>query len=327
MSVTNAREYLLVVRESALNTPIMSPVLGTDMIYIRLADGNAFKMRAKPVIQKVSYGGGFAVAAEAISDHYAVEGTLDTLLYPAQAQLLLDWATTRINSAQTSPWTTTEVPGDLASCTVYHAIRQSTGAYNLKQFSGVKVTSAKIDVSREATIAKLSLGLMGSKQVGFGTETGDPTSTPFPAPAETSYPTGPYTFAMTAGQLSIGGSTRTGYASLGIDIKNAIDGQWFETSFRQVLQFLGRESQLSTKLFYKPSPNDGITFESLTAQAAEVTFQNGVTGQNLTINFNGQNTISDLPYDLPLDKVYMIDMTLDNRFDPSAPGDFVFSLA
>jgi hypothetical protein len=327
MSVTNAREYLLVVRESALNTPVASPVLGTDMIYIRLADGNAFKMTAKPVIEKIPYGGGFAVMAEAISDHYAVEGTLDTLLYPTQAQLLLDWATTRINSGQTSPWTTTEIPGDLASCTIYHAIRQSTGAYNLKQFSGVKVTSAKIDVSRDGTTATLSLGLMGSKQVGYGTETGDPTSPPFPAPAETSYPTAPYTFAMTSGQLSIGGSTRSGYSSLGIQINNKIDGQWFETSYRQILQFLGRDSQLMTKLFYKPLPNDRNAYELLTAQAASLTLENGVTGQNLTLQFNGQNTISDLPYDLPLDKVYMIDMTLENRFDPSVAEDFHFSLA
>jgi hypothetical protein len=327
MSVTNAREYLLVVRESALNTPISSPVLGTDMVYIRLADGNAFKMRAKPVIQKVMYGGGLAVASEAISDRYEVVGTLDTLLYPTQAQLLLDWATTRINSAQTSPWTTTEIPGDLASCTIYHAIRQSTGAYNLKQFSGVKVTSAKIDVSSDATIAKLSLGLMGSKQLGFGTETGDPTNTPFPAPAETSYPTGPYTFAMTSGYLSIGGTVRSGYANLGINVTNKIDGQFFETPYRQILQFLGRDCQLQTKLLYKPTPDDGISFENLAAQALAVTFANGVTGQNLTLNFNGQNTIIDLPYDLPLDKVYMLDMTLDNRFDPSAPGDFGFSLA
>jgi hypothetical protein len=329
MSVTNAREYLLIVQESALNTPMTSPVLGTNMIYIRLADGNAFKMRAKPVIQKVMYGGGYAVAAEAISDHYALEGTLDTLLYPTQANLLLSWATSRINSAQTSPWTTTEIPGDLASCTIYHAIRQSTGAYNLKQYSGVKVSSVKIDVSRDATIAKLSLGLMGSQQTGFGTQTGDPTSTPFPAPAETNYPTGPYTFAMTSGYLSIGGTTRSGYQNISIDIKNALDGEWFEAAYRQIIQFLGRESSLQTKLFYKPSPDDASAFEALTAQALEVTFENGVTGQNLTINFNGQNTISDLPWDLPLDKVYTVDMTLDNRFDPAAgtPGDFAFSLA
>jgi hypothetical protein len=323
----NAREYLLVVRESALNTPIGSPTLGTDMLYIRLADGNAFKMRAKPVIQPVMYGGGFAVQAEAISDHYGVEGTLDTLLYPTQAQLLLDWASTRINSGQTSPWVTTEPPGDLASCTIYHAIKQSTGAYNLKQFSGVKVSSWKVDVSRDATIAKLSLGLIGSKQVGFGTETGDPTSTPFPAPAETNYPTSPYTFAMTGGQLSIGGSTRSGYASLGLEVANTVDGEWFETAYRQVIQFLGRSSKMMAKLYYKPSPNDGIAYELLTAQAASVTFQNNVSNQNLTITYNGQNTITELPYDLPLDKVYMIDMTLQNRFDPSAPGDISFSLA
>src|SRR5262249_34384701 len=162
------REYLLIVKESALNTPMASPVAGTDSIYIRLIEGNAFQMYAKPIIEKIPYGGGYAVTSEAISDHYSVEGSLRTKLYPTQAQLLLDWATTRINSGQTFPWTTTELPGDLASCTVYHAVRQSTGAYNLKQFSGVKVTNCRIEVSRDGTSAVLSLGLMGSKQVGFG---------------------------------------------------------------------------------------------------------------------------------------------------------------
>jgi hypothetical protein len=327
MSVTNAREFLYIVRESALNTPKASPVLGTDALYLRLPDGNAFKMYAKPVFEKIPYGGGFAVTAEMITDHYAVEGSLTTKFYPTDAQLLLDWATTRINTAQTSPWTTTELPGDLASCTIYHAVRRSDGSYNRKQFSGVKVKGCTIEVSRDATIATISLDLIGSKQTDLGSDSADPSAMTFAAPAETNYPTAPYTFAMTAGQVSIGGTTRTQYSDLSIKINNAIDSQWFETAYRQVLQFLGRDSTLDATLFYKPMPDDRSAFEAGTAQALSVGFSSGVTGQNLTINFNGQNTITDLPFDLPLDKLYTLKMSLQNRFDASAPGDFAFGLA
>src|SRR3954471_13363187 len=117
----SAREFLWIVKESALGTVMTSPVAGTDSIYIRLIDGNSFGMVAEPVIEEIPYGGGYAVTAEAVSDHYACKGQLKTKLYPSQAPLLLPWAVTRINDDQDAPWETTEPAGDLASCSVYHA--------------------------------------------------------------------------------------------------------------------------------------------------------------------------------------------------------------
>ena len=61
-----AREFLWIVKESALGTVMTSPVAGTDSIYIRLIDGNSFGMLAEPVIEEIPYGGGFAVTAEAL---------------------------------------------------------------------------------------------------------------------------------------------------------------------------------------------------------------------------------------------------------------------
>lgn len=324
---TNAREFLYVVRESSLLTPKTSPVLGTDSLYVRLIDGNSFSMYAKPIIEEIPYGGGFAVTAEAISDHYECKGQLKTKLYPTQVQLLLDWATTRINSAQSSPWTTTELPGDLASMSVYHAIRQADGTYLRKQFSGCKVAGAKIEVSRQSTTAMLTLDLVACRQVDYASQSADPTNTPFPAPAEANYPTAPYTFFQTAGQLSVGGSVRSQYEDLTINIQNVLDGQWFENNYLTLIPFLGRASTLETSLYLKATPDDRSAFEALTANAAAITFANGVTGQNLTIQFNGQNTITDLPYDLPLNQVFKQKMTLKNRFDVSASEDLHFSLA
>jgi hypothetical protein len=324
---STAREFLYIVQESALGTPVGSPVLNTSSLNVRLIDGNSFSMYAKPIQERIPYGGGLAITSEVISDHYEVKGTLKTKLYPVQAPMLLGWALQRINGAQTSPWTTTELVGDLASCTVYHAVRKNDGTYNRKAFGGVKVASARIEVSRDSTTAMLSLDLVACTQTGLGTDTGDPTTTPFPVPTETQYPLGPYTFHQTAGQLSIGGATRTQYRDLTIAIANKLDGQWFESSGLSILNMYGRDSTLETTLYYKGTPDDRSPFEANTSMAASVTFENGVTGQNLTVNYNSVNWITDLPWDLPLESAYTQKMSLINTFDQTAGGDIGFSFA
>jgi hypothetical protein len=327
MANSTAREFLYIVQESALGTPVSSPVIGTNSLCIRLIDGNSFTMYAKPVQERIPYGGGLAVTSQVVSDHYECKGQLKTKLYASQAQFLLNWALFRINSAQTSPWTTTELAGDLASCSVYHAVRKSDGTYYRKVFGGTKVAGCRIEVSRDSTTAMLTLDLQASTQTGFGTDTGDPTTTPFPVPTEAQMPLSPYTFNQTAGQLSIGGSTRTQYRDLSIDVKNALSGEWFESQGLSILNFFGRESTLSTTLYFKGSPDDRSPFELSTPQAASVTFENGVTGQNLTVTFNSQNVVTDLPWDLPLDKAYTQKLNMLNTFDQTAAEDIGFSFA
>jgi hypothetical protein len=302
-------------------------VAGTDSAYIRLVDGNSFSMYARPVIEEIPYGGGLAVTAEAVSDHYECKGQLKTKLYPSQAAMLMGWALSRINSGQTSPWVTTEPAGDLASCSVYHAVRRSDGTYRRKLFSGCKVGGWRVEVSRQSTTATLTLDLVASKSAGNAMDgTTDPTGTAFPAPAETDYPTGPYTFKMTAGGITVA-SVRTEYEDLAIAGQNAIDGRWFEQSYLQVVQFCGRSTTLDTTLYLKATPDDRSAYEAITAQAASAVFTNGVTGQAMTIQFNGQNTIMDLPYDLPLNQAFMHKLSLKNRFDPNAGGDVSVSFA
>src|SRR4051812_36817788 len=122
----SAREFLWIVKESSLGTVMTSPTAGTDSIYIPLVDGNSFSMVAEPVIEEIPYGGGLAVAAEAISDHYGCKGQLKTKLYPSQAAMLLGLLMTRVDGAG-APWITSEPTGDLASVSIYHAVRRSDG--------------------------------------------------------------------------------------------------------------------------------------------------------------------------------------------------------
>ena len=293
----SAREFLWIVKESALGTVMTSPVAGTDSIYIRLIDGNSFSMVAEPVIEEIPYGGGYAVTAEAVSDHYGCKGQLKTKLYPSQAPLLMAFLTSRINGGQTSPWTTSEPAGDLASVSIYHAVRRSDGSYRRKRFGGVKAAGGTIEVSRQGTTAMISLDLRACRSYGNAMDgTLDPDATEFPTPNETDYPTSPYTFAQTAGTLKIGSNTpRTQYENMRIKVQNfALDGQWFEAPHLTVNQFCGRASTLDTTLYLKASPDDRSAFEAITSQSCSLQFSNGVAGQGCTIDFHGQNTITRL---------------------------------
>jgi hypothetical protein len=326
----SAREFLWIVKESALNTPKSSPTAGVDSMYIRLIDGNSFSMYAKPIIEEVPYGGGFAVTAEAISDHYECKGQLKTKLYPSQAALLLGAALTRVDGSG-NPWTTSEPVGDLASFSIYHAIQRSDGTLKRTQYSGCKVAGATIEVSRQSTSAMLTLDLIASKSQGNSMDgSSDPSAMAFPAPAETAYPTGPYTFKSTAGGLVIatsGSTARTEYEDLSIKIQNVIDGRWFEQSYLQIVAFCGRATTLDSTIYLKPTPDDRTNFESIAVHAASLVFASTMTGDTCTITFNGQNTIIDLPYDLPLGKAFMTKLSLKNRFDPNAAQDVGFAMS
>lgn len=318
-----AREFVWIIKESALNTAMATPTAGTDSIYIRLTDGNAFGMTADTIIEEIPYGGGLAICGEAVADKYSCKGALKTRLYPAQQALLFDWACTRINAAQTGPWSTTEPPGDLASCTVYHGIKLSDGTYRRKKYTGVKVDSLKVDVSSKQTSAMLTLGLTGCKCVGHSLDsTSDPDATEFPAPAETAYPNGPYTFKHTASGLKIA-STRTAYDSISLSVANTLDGQYFESTGLSVLQFCGRKSTMDVDMYLKPTPDDRTSYDANTSLDSELKFNNGVN--TLTIDFNAKNHITKLPYNTPLNGVYMQKLSLMNRWDPTATTDLAIA--
>lgn len=315
-----AREFAMIVIESAYKTAKTTPTAGTEAIYVRLDGGNALTLRPKPIQTPIAYGGGYATNAFTVSDQIECVGTLQTKLYASQAKFLLDWACTPINSGQTAPWTTTEPVGDLASCSVYHAIMRSDGTYKRRLYKGVKVEGGSVSVARDGQVASLSLNLRASTPEGnaFDSST-DPNSTIFPAPAETAYPTDPYLFIHSAGNFTYG-SSRTQFSSVAINWTNKMSAQWFENRFVNVHRFLGRESTLEASLYYKPTPDDRASFEGLTAQTLSFELDNGTKATTFT--FNSQNVIQDLDDDLPLDQVYMQNIVVANYFDPTAASDW-----
>src|SRR5438270_132047 len=95
------REYLRITKENTYGVFNTAPTVGVDQIYIRLDDSNSFTMRKAPIPVRIPYGGGWAIPAYTFSDKLQLQGALRTSLYYSQAELLLSWGLTVINSDQT----------------------------------------------------------------------------------------------------------------------------------------------------------------------------------------------------------------------------------
>src|SRR6185312_4822077 len=200
-----ALEFLQIVQETAYQTTNVAPVAGTSSIYIRLMDSNRFTPRPQRDLKPFMYGGGVAIRHYTASDKFTVTGRLSLELCGSQAAFLLAWAGTRINAGRTLPWTTTDASGvmpvgDLASCSIYHAITRSDGTIKRRKYRGMKVHSWSLSTSDEAQLVMLDLDLQGATVEGNPFDgSSDPDATVFPQPVETAWPTDPYLFTHTSG--------------------------------------------------------------------------------------------------------------------------------
>lgn len=319
-----AREFLYLVAESAFKTAA-TPVVGTNAFYIRLDGGNAFTMRPKLVQVPVPYGGGVAIRAFTVADKMECKGRLQTKLYAgALSAFLLKWAADRINAGQTTPWTTTEPAGDLASVSVYHAIQRSDGTYKRRRYKGCKVDSWSIEISEDSTIGTMSLELSASEPAGVdfgGTTTSDPDATAFPAPTDDQLPHNPYVFINASGGLVIG-TSRTEFSSVRVGSRNVLARRFWATPFAGLLRFVGRETTLDAVHYLKASPDDDATYEALTAQDVSFELDNGVN--SVKIDLNGANVFTSVDDNLPLNDLYTQNLTAANQWEDGV-GDLALT--
>lgn len=305
------RQYLAVVQEPSFNpVTLTTPTFGTNAIWVRLDVGNAFTMREVPTMVTVPSGGGIAVNAFKVSDKHVLAGRLSVILCQSQVKFLLDWASTRINSGGTAPWTITQSPlpvGDLASCTILHAIQYDGGTtYNLRAYSGVKVAGWDLDVSEESQIWRLNLDLIGAKPSVPST---------FDPPTSSVFPTDPYFFKdLNSTGLTIG-TARASFSSLRISSRNALQAWHFANTYAQRIGWFGRTTTVEAQNVYT-AITDRSNFEALTTFSASVVLT--TTGHTSTLNMNTVNILNAVADNLPNEGVYFQGLTMENMWDPAA---------
>jgi hypothetical protein len=338
MSAT-PREFLMIVEESAYKTPVTTPVVWNQATtyglanasahYIRLDGGNAFTMRPRPVQVSVPYGGGVAIEAYRVSDKAEVKGALNVKLCVGQAPFLLSWSGQRINTAQTAPWVTTEVAGDLASCSIYHAIVRPDGTVKRRVYLGCKVDSWGLAVSEDSTVSTLQLQISGSTPQGNQFDSSsDPTAGTFPTPADNNFPIDPYVFLHLGGTsfVTYGGAVRTQFTEMTINSANTLARRFYANRYIQLLRFMGRKTTVATKLQYPLAAQDDRTnYEGTLSETCSIELGNGT--HSVTMGLNAQNVLSPLEDDLGLSDIYFQSSTSNNLYDATAGSDFTLTFA
>lgn len=334
------REFLYIVEESAYKTPVATPVVWTTATTFGLANAtgycmrldadNSFDMRPVPAgTVTVMYGGGKATPAYMVSDKQELKGKLSVKLCVGQSPFLLSWAAQFINSGQTAPWVTTEPVGDLASCTIYHAITRPDGTIKRRAYLGVKVASWTLVITESATVAQLTLNLVGSTPQGnqFDSST-DPTAGTFPVPADIDLPIDPYVFLHAGGTsfFTYAGAVRTQMTDLTITSTNVLASRFYAQRYIPALHCFGRTTTLATRLLYPLAAQDDRTlFEGLNVEASSLELNNGTHG--MTIGFNAQNVLSPFNDELATNDLYLQSSTSNNLWDPSAGSDLSLAFA
>jgi hypothetical protein len=158
-----------------------------------------------------------------------------------------------------------------------------------------------------------------------GSDSTAPTSTEFPEPGSSAFPSDLILFQDTSGQVTIA-SARTLFESIDVDITNSFDSFIGPAKFLQRLRWWGRSSaSLAIKHLLTASPNDQANYEANTALDSSMGWVNG--GQSLTIDFNVQNKIeSPLKDDLTNGQTFRTDFTMVNYYDSAASSDLVVTV-
>jgi hypothetical protein len=304
-----AREFATLTIESAYGTIQTTPTINTQYVPLRLNEGNAITVRRTPVVQTVRTADTLNRRSFIVTERHMVEGQIKCLAYVPQMPLLLGWALTPINSGQTTPWTTTERPNDLASMTLDHAIEDPvSGTVTKYRYTGLKVRSGSLVFDNQTDMGVLTLDVVG-KTTG---------STTFSEPADTDYPSAVYCLQDLT-TIKYGEAT-TNIRSLNLSWTNDMAARHDETASLSSCRMRGRTVDFSSALLYKISPDRRAAFIAQTVQDCEFVFTSGAN--TMTLEFAGTNYISGLNDQTPLAEEFEQEITVGSFYDTTANTDF-----
>ena len=280
-----AVQYVRLTQEVVYNAVPALPAAGTQ-IDLFLPESNAMSIRPEAKFWEVRDSGVGNRLVRRNVGRTSVGGAISTYLFPSQTAYLLNLAT---NLGTAAPCY------NLPSFTVDHLIYSDVAgcATTYRRYTGCKINKLALaaDMSDNGCLWSAKLDIIGSTPRVI-------TSTDFPAPPLSAYPTDdPYLFYQAAGYLSIG-TTRTNFQSLSIDIDNVVKPFVDENIYVSSVDWFGRTIGLAAKLRYKGNA-DRATYEAGTKQAVSLELNNGT--HTVIFGFGGQVIFDSVDDDIPLD--------------------------
>jgi hypothetical protein len=279
--------------ESAFKTAATSTFDGTTVniswLPLELSADNAFQVDWAPDQEPLRT----ALARNRVQRHLgstsSLTGSLQTLLYPAQDNLLLGWGFTRNDmggggTADDVPWTTTEPARDLASVTfVGYAEDDSLNAEKYR-FNGCKCNRMSVSAARGT--------MQGAVMVSADFTGSERASSADTEPARSLYPaTAPYNLSDCT--LTVNGSVIANYESFTITVENEVEAMKDNRTFAQPIRGYGRTLSLEITQLYKNSPDLLALYTGKTEFATTLVLTHPTAP---TVTFNFQASCRILPY-------------------------------
>jgi hypothetical protein len=315
------QRFLRITEEAVFGT---YNAAGTN-IYVRLSGDNAFLPMTDPDWYSVMDGSGLGVPVIYGSATSSNTATLTTELTYTQASFLLPWAMQRINTGQTVPWPTGELPNDLASCTIDFAWSQfDTVVLKTKRYLGVKCAACGLSGAKDQPKMMLTLSLVGSTPQG---NTFDGSSDPgLTAPALTVYPTDVVRFQDLKGNMTINSVSRNNFENFGFSCQNVLVPYWDESRYPNAIRLGGRAITSSIKWRLKSTVLDRTAYESAAEQSAQFEFINAAATHSVTMNFNNNGYISKYREDSPIQRESYYDYNFASYLDQAAGTDMTLTV-
>lgn len=310
-------QYLRVTEEAAFGVYNAAGVA----VYPRLSSAGAFGRMEKPEFWTIMDGSGLGVQALSGTQTMALEGNLVTELGPTLAAVMMPWACTRINAAQTVPWTTTEVKNDLASMTFDYLVTDfSRNDVRIRNLGG-KCSSLGLTCSRDQPKLTATFGIMAStpQPNGFDSSTA-PTALDFPEGDCASAPQDCYLFQQMAGQVTVLGAARTNFDSFSMQLTNNLKPYFDENHFANAIRLGGRSLVVNLRCRLKATPDDWASYKQGTVGTSSFEFVNGT--HSLTIAMGAKCYINQIDQESPIDAEPYYTITLVNQLDPATCTDF-----
>jgi hypothetical protein len=318
------RRFLRISQEAVFGVfPTSSPV----EYYVRIDQPGSFSVMHQPQFWQIMSGSGFCVPALFGSQVSGLGMTLSIPLDYANAASLLGWACQVINTGQTSPWVTTEIAGDLASCSVELGWSNTDGTIRRKRNLGCKVAALSLTGSKDDPVMRLNLTLIGSTPQGNAYDSStDPSAGAFPVPADSVFPASPVLFQHLKSGLTIGNVARSNFQSIAFSVQNRIKPYFDESRFANLIRFNGRTTKLSGVSRLKATPDDRTSYESSTTigSANTVEWNNG--SHTITLTLNAQNFFDSIGEQMSLDEEIYYSWSLSNMLDTAATTDWTFAV-
>lgn len=309
-------QWLRLIRESAYKTAVTPTTVNTDYVAVELLDDDPVSI--EPVANNEPLMSWLACGARdrTIGETETIEGTIRTLLYPAQVPLLFGWWLGVIADQDVEdeefPWVTSEPPGQLASMAADYGYVDDDGTERKGRLLGGKVTGGTLTFSRGTR--------QGAGVLELNTRWSSLTSTGTSAPPAADYPsqsTAPYYLSATSGNLSINGEVAEGYDDLAIAAAYETSARYDESPTVRRIRHNARDFTMTLGGLLRFDPDWRALQRARTTFPASVTLEypGGTGAQSVAIDFGNNAIIDEWSRALPIRNDRTQSITIASQFN------------